>query len=94
MCINYIRIGKLLAHKSLCTNESYKNTLVTKSFDFFKVNLKIIENAWEKFPNEDEYDSRLDFLSKNSDKKFNAYFKTLKNNFNLHFQVMSKKSLE
>jgi len=89
----YLPIGKLLVHKSLCTEESYKNPSVEESFKFFGIDSNTIKEAWKNSSAEDEYDSRLEYISGKSDNKFNSYFETLKKDTNLYFKIFSEKTL-
>ncbi len=89
----FIPLGKLLAHKSLCTQKNYDNDLVRQAFEFFNIDKTTIEGAWKKFPKEEEYDSRLDFFSKKIDKKFHGIFKKIEKDFNFHMKIMSNKEL-
>lgn len=90
----FIPLGKLLVHKSLCTEKFYQDPLVLQSLKFFKVKKDTIEEAWRKFPNEDEFDSRLDFLFIKVDREFHAYLVTLKKDYNFLFKIMSNQSME
>ena len=77
-----IPLGKFLSDRRYCDNKKYFTIdIALSAFSLFNITQSTIENAWGKYPNIEDYQSRLDYLNSQANSTFQDNFKKLQKVF-------------